>query len=103
MLKIPKTLTIAGKTYKLEFNKNTRGGHFSTGEQKIQIGKGYGSELFYEVLLHEVIESVLTERDLRFSKPAVKQENGNYLFSFNHEQFEQAVKDIAYALKGFLK
>ena len=95
-----KKITIGGKTYKITFNPKERGGWFGTTKQEIRIGtKDINNQLIGEQILHEIIECILAERMLRYQLPYVEHENGYYLFSFNHHQFEELIKDVHQALQ----
>jgi hypothetical protein len=99
-MKLPKSVCIAGKTYKITVDKNSAGGWFGTTSQEIKIGtKGLKDEMVLITFLHEVIEAIFTERNMRYSLRYNNPENGDYLYSFNHDQFENAVQDIACALR----
>jgi hypothetical protein len=41
-----------------------------------------------------------TIRDLRFALEKADPQSGDLVFVLNHQQFEQAVKDLASALRG---
>jgi len=102
--KIKDTLIISGKTYKIKFDDKLTGGWFRNLDQTIVLGTKppITKEGIWEVLLHEVCETILAEREMRYhlySKPG----NGDYLFSFDHKEFQQFVKDLYLALKPLLK
>jgi len=101
-MRLPKTIIICGKEIKIE-RKEVGGGTFHTGNQEIKIGKNYTSQVVLEMFLHEVMEYVFVERLMRYSLPYSPTENGHYLFSFNHTEFENAIKDIALALRPLLE
>lgn len=98
-IKIPSEILICGKTHKVHIDKTTSGGWFDEGKAAIGIGTQYPADV-PEILLHEIIEATLAIRNMRYARQRVTPDNGDYIFVFNHESFEQAVKDIAAALKG---
>lgn len=102
--KIKDKLIISGKTYSIKFDPKLAGGWFQNLNQTIIVGTKppISKEGIWEVLLHEVCEVILAEREMRYhlySKP----ENGDYLFSFTHKEFQQFIKDLYLALKPLLK
>ena len=104
-MKLPKTILICGRTYRVKEDKKLLGGKFFCGEQTIFIGtkdKPHQDELL-NIILHEIIEVILTERNLRYRLPYTETENGHYLFNFNHYDFENWITDLACALKPFIK
>ena len=104
-MKLPKTITICGRVYKIKEDKNLLGGKFFCGEQVIVIGtkdNPHQDELL-NIILHEIIEAILTERNLRYKLQYVEVENGHYLFNFNHQDFENWIADLTCALKPFIK
>jgi len=103
-MKLPKTVIIAGRTWKIVTDKKQRGAWYSGDKQKIVIGlKDATQEQTRINLLHEVIEAVFSERLLRYKLPYTGDDNGHYLFVMNHYQFENAITDIGLALKEVLK
>ena len=96
---IPKSISICGKLHKVVIDKESSGGWFDEAKVAIGIGTKYPAEV-PEILLHEIIEAIYAIRNLRYAKQHANPDNGDYLFSYDHEQHEQAVKDIAAALKG---
>ena len=97
-MKIPKSVVIAGKTYKVSNDKDFAGAHFATAEQTIKLGTGYNEEIRTIFFLHEVIEAIMTERQLRYSV----YEDSGHLFVMNHDQYQNLVNDIYFALKDNL-
>jgi hypothetical protein len=97
--KLPTKITLCGIDVEISYTSKHGGGNFNLSSGKIEIGTKNKKHIPV-ILLHEVIEAVLTERDLRwrlYSESAEKM-----IFNFNHNEFENACKDIAGALKPFL-
>jgi len=94
-------IIIAGKTYEIKLD-NRNGGHFNTVKQEICISKNPNPEIRGEILLHEIIECLLTEMQLRY-KTFDENDSSGILFSFNHNQFVNFISQLRYALKDFLK
>ena len=55
-----------------------------------------------ESFVHEIIEAVFVMRGMRY-KLYEEARSSDYLFSFKHEEFQNAVIDIVIALKDYLK
>lgn len=98
-MKLPKSIIICGKTYKVTQNNKVNGACFSCNSQRIEVGTRDTDEKTFESFIHEIIEIVLCEHDLRYQKNRSEIENGDYLFAFNHDQYENAVRDVANALR----
>ena len=101
-VKLPKKVIIAGREYKVEVVKGKGGGHFDSSKPLITIGTAFTQET-PGVFLHEVAEALLAERRLRYQINHNPLSNGDYLFVMNHDQFEDFIFDLAYALKDYLK
>ena len=102
-MKLPKKVIICGQDYKVIRKKKLLGGYFKSGNQEIGVGTNLTPQHILETFLHEVIEAILTERNLRYQLGYSTPDNGDYLFSFTHKDLENLVKDIQIALKGVLK
>jgi hypothetical protein len=94
-----KTILIAGSRYTIKKNPKNYGGSFDAGKQVIEVGTKGKPDYQFQVLVHEVIEAILTERNHRYQLSDYK-DNEHYLFSFNHDQFDNVCKDIALAFSG---
>lgn len=99
-MKLPKTVVIASYEYTILQDKSLAGAFFNTEKKTITIGTKY-PEYILEFFLHEVIESLMTERNLRFD--TYQGTNDRRLFNFFHYEFEQLVKDLSIALKEVMK
>lgn len=98
-MKLPKTINICGIPYKIVLNPEGNGGSVDYEKVTITIGTQYPLDVA-EVLLHEVIEATMVVRNLRYALEREECSNDDYLFSFNHKEFEQLMKDVSASLKG---
>jgi len=99
MKKAIKTITCASKRYKIIDDPGISGGEFHTGTKEIRLGRHRTVQDSMETLLHEVLEVILVERGVRYALERTQAENGDYLFNFNHDEFENIVKDLALAIQ----
>lgn len=100
-MKIPKKIIICGKEFKIILDKKKSGGSFTFSDCTIIIGGLYPEDI-PNIFLHEVIEAIFAERGMRY-KLYNDSQNQDYRFVFNHQEFENAIFDVAYALKDYLK
>ena len=98
-MKLPKYLVVCGEKYIVKQDTQSNGGSFDTFKREIVIGT-IDKPKVLAVLLHEVTELVFSIRNLRYTKQVVDPDNGDILFSFDHEQFNQAMEDVAATLKS---
>lgn len=98
-MNLPDKVTICGVIYKVRKDPKIAGGSFDTAKAEIVIGTAIKHDI-PDTLLHEIIEGILAIRNMRYSREVPNPDNGDYLFSFSHEEFHHAVADIAAALKG---
>ena len=103
--KLPTKVMICGRTFRIYYHSGEGGcgGHFDCGAGIIRISAGGApDDLIYQILVHEVVESILTERNLRFAIMTGMDEHQNMglRFVMDHQQFEDAAKDIATAFKS---
>ena len=99
MLKIPSSILICGIPYKVKVDPSHDGGEFSEEDRTIIIGTSNPDKVS-NIFLHEVIESIAAIRDLRYIKQRAEVNNGDYLFSFGHDSYEQLIADVAASLAG---
>jgi hypothetical protein len=104
MIIIPKEIRICGKLYKIEIDDNLgSAGEFSCSRQIIKIGRKRISEKRQlDTLMHEIIETILVERDARYQLPYTNNDNGDYIFNFNHKEWEHIAVDISDILDQIL-
>lgn len=101
-LKRPKELVILSHTFKITYNPKHSGGRFSFSEGIIEIGtKCIKREPLYTfgIISHEVMEVILVAMGCRYDNPRL--ENA-YLFSFNHQSFENAIEIHADIMSKFI-
>ena len=99
-MKRPKKTIIGGKEWRIVYNKNP-GGCFDGSKYLIKIGTLYSKDI-PAILLHEIVEAILTERSHRY-RLYNDCEYQNYLFSLNHDEFTNFIMDLALALKDIIK
>jgi hypothetical protein len=97
-MKLPKTITICGDKYAIKPCATSNGGSFDTFKRVITVGV-LDPLKTHSIIIHEVVELVFAIRNIRYTKEVVSPDNGDYLFCFDHEQFNQAMEDVSAALK----
>jgi len=103
-MKIPKTVIIVGKTWRVKIDKKSRGGWFDTDKSVIELGtKDMGKEEIMQMYFHECWEAILANRNMRYKLPYLGADNGNYMFVFDHSKMEHAVVDFYLAIRESLK
>ena len=105
MMKIKriKEVEILSSKFSIIWDKNTDGGYFDWAEGKILIGiKTIDNDPLYvfQVLSHEILEIILIGLGARFSNGRIQ---GNYLFNFDHQTFENAIQIHTQTLNKFLQ
>ncbi len=95
MLKLPKTVNISGKTYKVSKDSQSWGGCSGNGAQEMVIGteKDRSRERIFATFIHEVCESVTMERNLRYLST-----DDECIFVMTHKQFDDFATDVSAAL-----
>ncbi len=73
-MKLPKTVNIYGKTWKVIRDPKSNGGCF--GNNEIEVGIREKSRVL-NIFLHETIEAILTENFLRYGAPHTPHCNGD--------------------------
>ena len=102
-MKFPNSIRIYGVNYKVEFNEKVRGGEFYWRKHLIRIEKGLSNERKFTILLHEICEIIMVENFMRFQKCLEEVErNTDYIFNFNHDQFEIFTNELSGILKQWL-
>ena len=95
-MKFPKTLVIGGIRWKIIVDRKLKGGgEFYWKEHTIRIASCYDDERRFHTLIHEIVEAILVNNNLRFQKGFTRVGNGDYLYSFNHDQFETFTDELA--------
>ena len=98
-MRIPAEIEICGKKNSVILDPTSNGGAFDEGKGIMIIGTGNKSDI-PEVVLHEIVEAILVTRLMRYAIERQEPENGDYMFVFNHSQYELFCKDLAKALRG---
>jgi hypothetical protein len=98
-MQIPTQVNICGKPFKVVKINKSNGGYFDEAKGEIGIGIMHKADIS-ENIIHECLEGILAIRDLRFALEKADPQSGDLVFVLNHQQFEQAVKDLASALRG---
>lgn len=96
-----KKINILSCGFTVVWDKTRDGGSFSWDEALITIGyKTYKTDPLYtlHIINHELMELILVGLGNRY----VNGRNDDYLFSFNHQSFENAIKVHTQALSEFI-
>lgn len=94
-MNIPAKLIICGKEWTIKKDAKHAGGKFDTGTKEIVIGTKDAAQDITETFVHEILEVILTYRDLRYQLNYEQPENEDYLFNFNHKQFTQVCAELS--------
>lgn len=86
-MKLPKTLTVAGYEWEIRRGKG-HGACFDAVEHWIDVGTSGTDDQQWEWFIHELCEGILSDNLLRYRKPHTPAENGDYMFVFDHSEFE---------------
>ena len=97
-MKLPKTVQIGGRTWRVERNLSIDGGEFFTHPGLIRIGRVANDEQVIQVLIHEILEAILVEGHHRYEHPAE-----DHLFVFRHIDLCRIHKELYAALKPILR
>ena len=99
-MKIPKTIMIGGIRWSVVLDKTITGGQFWWKDHTVKIGKNQSKERIINCLLHEIAEVILVNNNNRFMKCITDESgNGDYLFCFNHDQFEVFMAELTGIIK----
>jgi hypothetical protein len=101
-LKFIKEVEILSSNFSVTWDKTSDGGSFSWSENSITVGiKNYKKDPLYtmSILSHEIMEVILTGLGARFNNTRTMD---NYLFSFCHQTFENAIQIHIQALNKFI-
>jgi hypothetical protein len=97
-MKIPNKVPICGRMYKIRTNSKTFEGSFSEADQCITVGTAFPPDI-PEILLHEIVEATCAIRNIRYVAERGEPDNGDYRFMFNHDEFENMIKDVTESMK----
>ena len=98
-MKFPKSIIICGKTFSIIPDKNVDGGSFEYIKQEIKINPTFKDDAILEMLVHEILEVILAKNNHRYSIDFNDESCKNFLFSFNHFDFENICSELAYSIK----
>ncbi len=102
-IKFIKEIEILSSLYTITWDKTSNGGSFCCGKSEIEIGiKSYKKDPSntMQVLSHEIMEIILVVMGARFDHSRI---GGNYLFSFDHQTFENAIKIHTQTMSKFIQ
>ncbi len=102
-LKYPKTIDVLSSVFTIEYDKTHNGGSFSWSNMKIVIGiKDVRIDPTYtlSIISHEIMELILGMMGGRFENSRIQ---GNYLFNFDHQTFENAIQIHSMLITKFIK
>lgn len=99
-MRLPKTVNICGKVYKILRDRAKWGGSCYTGNQEITVTSHRTTSSHRQVCtyIHEIMEAVTLERNLRFESS-----DEEVRFVMTHKQFDDFTKDVTTALLPLLK
>jgi hypothetical protein len=98
---IPKSLIIKNSTWNIELDPTRSGGSFNGERDNIIVIGTKNKHIILENLYHEILEVIITESGYRFSCYG-NGENGDYLFNFNHKEFQNIVSDFSNCMAQLL-
>ena len=93
-MRLPKTIQINGRPWKVVRNPNISGGACHTHPGVIEIGKSANPDQEFEILLHEILEGILLSGGRRYENNADEQ-----VFCFDHHELIAIVKELAAAIR----
>ncbi len=99
-MRLPKTVQISGKTYIVKKNDKHWGASCRTGSQEIRVGtkKDQSAHRIVGNFIHEILESVTMERDLRYQAA-----DDEFIFVMTHKQFGCFAEDVTAAIRPMMK
>lgn len=105
MVKIKKLkeIEIMSSKFKIFWDKDHDGGSFSWTDSEIRVGiKSYHKDPLYtlNILSHEIMELILCTMGGRYENGRI---NENYLFNFDHQTFEDAIKVHTQTISKFIE
>ena len=99
----PKCITILSDKLKVIQDKNFNGGSFDLDKDEIVIGTKSLKEnphYTFSIISHEILEIIYSKMNARYSSSRM---HNNYLFSFDHQTFENANQIYCDTIKLFIK
>lgn len=86
-MKLPKAIDISGYEWQVERTEGG-GGYFNCDRHVIQVGTDCDDQRQWEIFIHEMTEAIFADNLMRMQKPYTEPSNGDYMFVFNHNDFE---------------
>ena len=99
-MKLPKSVIITGKRYRVVLDPQRDDGEFDMEKMAITIGTQNPADVL-ENFLHEVWEGILLSRGNRYS--VYVEGNDKLRFVQDHAELENAIKDLALAIEGIIR
>lgn len=90
----PETIRMFGFDWTVKFNKDESGGSYDWKTKTIELGNKYGE--WKSVLLHEIMEAILSELEYRFYG---NEKSMEYIFHFDHTGFVRFHKQLFQVLE----
>ncbi len=100
-MKIPKKTTIDGRQWSITTDRKSNGAFCDSSKVMINIGAAEGCGL--KNYLHECLEVILIESHNRYRNQHSDNNNGDYIFVFNHNEFEKICSDLSIVINDLLK
>lgn len=101
---LPKKVIICGKSYSIIYIKDDTGASGNATTCRIKVGCGYNCSKHYVIdsLIHEISELIHLENYHSYSKGCKCNDipNGDRIFVFNHDGFEQHTRQLIGALRN---
>ncbi|KKK61134.1 hypothetical protein LCGC14_3017380 [marine sediment metagenome] len=99
-MKLPKTVNICGKIYKVRKDPKSYDGGGTTARCEMTVGtKNKNPERQFEIFLHEVMEIAAVEKDYRYHGG----NDADLLFVMSHKEFDNYTVDVASAIRPMIK
>ena len=104
-------MKICGRDYRLNFSKKQSGGEFwcygkdKSGRGEISIVSGKDLRHTAEILVHEALEAIFAEDNVRYHNSSYDPGNENRFFVFSHHYFDSIGPKLVDALltSGFFE
>ncbi len=98
MVKLPRSVVIAGRPWLVVYDKSLNGAEWKSNPGEIRIGAHNSDEEQMIYFLHEVLEAILDRRNNRYEST----HSENDLFVFDHREFINIVRDFYFAIRPLL-
>jgi len=89
-MKLPETINVGGVEWEVR-RSDGGGGCFDACDHWVNIGTDMDDKTQWEVFIHEITEGIMADNLLRYRAPHTPPDNGDYMFVFDHKQFEVMV------------